>query len=373
MAQPILIVGGGIGGLTLAIALAKRGVAADVIELHGRVTGVGITLRSSTLLAMQAIDLAAACVDRGFGFDTTAISDGAGKLQTTRPVPTVPGAEDLPGNAGITRPALSELLTETAVGLGASIRYGLSVDRLTQDDGGVDVTFTDGSEARYDLLVGADGTYSRIRELLLGPAYTPEYAGQGVWRFLTERHPFIDHLHIYVGPHRRAGFIPLSDRLMYLFCTVGYPEKPWFDEDTAHEYLRAEIADFTAPVVAEIRDRLTGPEGVIWRPFETLFVPSPWYKGRVVLIGDAVHSMTPHLTAGGGMAIEDAVVLAEMLTESQPIDKLLAGFMARRFERVQRIHDVSLAVSRLERQDVPDPVQHRAMAEEGHRLVAQPF
>ena len=99
---------------------------------------------------------------------------------------------------------------------------------------------------------------------------------------------------------------------------------------------------------------MRSPEKVIWRPFENTLVPSPWYRGRVILIGDAAHTMTPHLTAGGGMAIEDAVILGGSPCASTDHAGRLANFMERRFERVRAACDISLEICKLEQAPEPD-------------------
>jgi 2-polyprenyl-6-methoxyphenol hydroxylase-like FAD-dependent oxidoreductase len=135
---------------------------------------------------------------------------------------------------------------------------------------------------------------------------------------MTERDPSIDQIHVFVGPKLKAGFIPLSKDAMYLFTTMSYPPHTRIDQSKTHLILKEALKDFTAPIVVEVRERMRSADKVIWRPFENTLVPSPWYRGRVVLIGDAAHTMTPHLTAGGGMAIEDAVILAEALARDGP-------------------------------------------------------
>ena len=137
--QRVLIVGAGIGGLTLAIALRQRGIAAEVVEIEARVVGVGITLTGSTLRALDRVGLAAGCAERGFGFDFFLVSDGEGKLQATNPLPpSVPG---LPAAVGLQRPVFADFMTKTAEAKGASIRSGLTVADLREDASGVDVTF----------------------------------------------------------------------------------------------------------------------------------------------------------------------------------------------------------------------------------------
>ena len=180
-----LIVGGGIGGLTLAVALRRQGISAEVIELENRVLGVGITLTGTALRALNTVGLAKGCVERGFSFDFFEVSDGTGVAQAKNPLakpdPTLPGA------VGITRPILADLLTNAATEEGATIRRGLTVDRLEQDGSGVDVRFTDASAGRYDLVVGADGVFSQTRKRIFGSSHEPLYVGQGVLRFTTAR------------------------------------------------------------------------------------------------------------------------------------------------------------------------------------------
>src|SRR6202021_1627063 len=157
---------------------------------------------------------AAGCAERGFGFDFFLVSDGEGKLQATNPLPpSVPG---LPAAVGLQRPVFADFMTKTAEANGASIRSGLTVADLHGDASGVDVQFTDGSSGRYDLVVGADGVFSSIRKRVFREAHEPIYVGQGVYRFMTERDPAIDQIHVFVGPKLKAGFIPPSNTSMYL-------------------------------------------------------------------------------------------------------------------------------------------------------------
>ncbi len=369
--QRVLIVGAGIGGLTQAIALRERGIAADVVELEARVLGVGITLTGSTLRALDRVGLAAGCAERGFGFNFFLVSDGAGNPQSKNPLP--PSVSGLPAAVGVQRPVFAEFMTSVATAKGAAIRSGLTIEHMHDDGAGVDVRFTDGSSGRYDLVVGADGVFSSIRKRLFGDDYEPIYVGQGVYRLMTERHPAIDQLHVFVGPKLKAGFIPLSHDSMYLFTTMSYPPHTRIDQSKTHLILKDLLKDFTAPIVVEVRERMRSPEKVIWRPFENTLVPSPWYRGRVVLIGDAAHTMTPHLTAGGGMAIEDAVILAEMLARETALPAALDAFMARRFERVRTACDISLEICKLEQATEPDVGQIYALTGKGYALLGESF
>jgi 2-polyprenyl-6-methoxyphenol hydroxylase-like FAD-dependent oxidoreductase len=369
--ERVLIVGAGIGGLTMAIALRERGIAVDVVELETRVLGVGITLTGTTLRALDVVGLADGAAKQGFGFDFFLVSDGAGKLQAKNPLP--PARPGLPAAVGTKRPLFANLMTEAAEAKGASFRYGLTVEAIDQNDAAVSVRFTDGSSGHYDLVVGADGVFSSIRKRVFGEAYEPIYVGQGVYRFMTERHPSIDQLHVFVGPKLKAGFIPLSEDSMYLFTTMSYPPHTRIDESRTHVILKEALKDFTAPIVVEVRERMRSPEKVIWRPFENTLVPSPWYRGRVILIGDAAHTMTPHLTAGGGMAIEDAIILAETLAQARSVSDALQTFMERRFERVRAACEISLEICKLEQAPEPDVAKIYSLTGQGYALLGKEF
>ena len=309
------------------------------------------------------LGLAAGCVEREFGFNFFQVSDGAGNPQAKVPLAT--GGPGLPAAVGMPRPALADLLTDVAKAKGAFIRHGLTIDTMNEDGGGVDVRFTDGSGGRYDLVVGADGVFSSVRKRIFGDAYEPVYAGQGVFRFTTARIPTIENIHVFVGPKLKAGFLPMGADWMYLFTTINYATNPRIDESKSHLFFKEALKDFTAPVVVEMRERMHSSEKIIWRPFEITLVPSPWYRGRVILIGDAAHSMTPHLTAGGAMAIEDAVALAESLSGDEPLPTQLDAFMRRRFERVRTACEISLAICKLEQADDPDVGQIYAVTKKG--------
>src|SRR5271155_2719072 len=167
--ERVLIVGAGIGGLAAAIALRERGIAVDVVELETRVLGLGITLTGTTLRALDMVGLADGAARQGFGFDFFLVSNGAGKLQAKNPLP--PARPGLPAAVGIKRPLFAKLMTEAAEAKGASIRYGLTVEAISQNDAAVSVRFTDGSRGNYDLMIGADGVFSSIRKRVFGEEY----------------------------------------------------------------------------------------------------------------------------------------------------------------------------------------------------------
>ncbi|MHC8306116.1 FAD-dependent oxidoreductase [Pseudomonas sp. PB3P13] len=338
----VLIVGGGIGGLCAAIALRREGIEVDLIELKSQWTvyGVGIIQQSNVVREMARLGVLDGYLDAAYAFEDVGIYGPAGQLMARIPGQRLAGPA-YPANVGISRLALHKVLSETALELGARVRLGLSVESLTDTGDNVNVLFTDGSRAVYDLVVGADGLFSRVRDLLFGDTYTPRFTGQSVWRYNFPRAPQIDHLANYQSAEGNAGLVPLAGNLMYLFLTSHEPSNPWMDPATLAEQMRQRLQGFTG-LIGELREQITDSSQVVYKPMEVVFVDEPWYRGRILLIGDAAHATTPHLGQGAGMAIEDAIVLSEELTREGNVGQQLQRFMARRFERCKYISESSV-------------------------------
>jgi 2-polyprenyl-6-methoxyphenol hydroxylase-like FAD-dependent oxidoreductase len=356
MAERVLVVGGGIGGLSATIALTARGVAVDVVELNPKwdVYGVGILQPGNAIRALDQLGLAQQAIAAGFAMDGDRFHLADGTLLADNEHPRLLGPA-YPGLNGITRPRLHEILTSAVKGSGADVRLGVTVDTLEQTADGATVTLTDGSRASYDLVVGADGINSQIRARVFPEAPVPEYTGQVVWRYNLPRPPEVDKLWMFVGTEGKAGLVPLSDDLMYLLLV----EKPPADVPLRPAppqlavLLRERLAEFGG-MIARQRELITDPEKVVYRPVEAVFVDPPWYRNRVVLIGDAAHATSPHVGQGAAMAMEDAIVLAEEVSDNTDMPAALQRFMERRYDRVRTIVDVSMQIGRWEIDKVHD-------------------
>lgn len=338
----ILVIGAGIGGLTAAIALGKRGFTVDMIERDPAwsVYGVGIIQQANVVRAVAELGIIDDYLDAGFGFDHVKIYKPDGELAAQVPAQRL--VADYPAQLGIGRPALQKVLADRAIEAGASVRLGIVADALKDDGAGVTVKFSDGSSERYDLVVGADGVYSKTREMLFPDAPKPEFAGQSVWRYNFRRPEDVDALCAYAGPIG-IGLVPLSGELMYMYVTTPEPGNPRYPRKGIARTMRDKLK--AAPYrIAELSKQITDDEGVVYKPLEWLFLEGDWHKGRVILIGDAVHATTPHLGQGGGLAIEDSVVLAEELERADSVSKAFNAFQKRRFERCKYIIDASVAI-----------------------------
>ncbi|VVO57639.1 FAD-dependent oxidoreductase [Pseudomonas fluorescens] len=350
----VLIVGGGIGGLCAAIALRRKGIAVDLIELKSQWTvyGVGIIQQSNVVREMAKLGVLDGYLDAAYAFEDVAIYGPGGQQLARIPGQRLAGPE-YPANVGISRLALHNVLSTTAMELGANVRLGLSVESLNDRGDSVEVVFTDGTDGTYDLVVGADGLFSKVRELLFGDTYQPRFTGQSVWRYNFPRAAQIDHLANYQSAAGNAGLVPLAGNLMYMFLTSHEPANPWMDPATLAEQMRQRLQGFSG-LIGELREQITDSSQVVYKPMEVIFVDEPWHRGRVLLIGDAAHATTPHLGQGAGMAIEDAVVLSEELTAGGSVEQQLERFMARRFARCKFISESSVLAGDKEMQQDRD-------------------
>jgi 2-polyprenyl-6-methoxyphenol hydroxylase-like FAD-dependent oxidoreductase len=344
----ILIVGGGIAGLSLAVGLRNHALDVELVEIKHdwTVYGVGIIQQGNVVRAMAQLGLLDSYLGASFPFDSVGMYAPDGNLRIMVPSERLAGPQ-YPANLGISRPALHDVLVSAARTRGVRIRLGVTVDSLDAGDTAVQVRFSDGSRGTYDLVVGADGIYSQVRALVFGSDLVPRRTGQSVWRYTFPRHATIDHLAIFYGPHGNAGLVPLGKDLMYMFVTSEEPGNPHMPNEQLHLLMRGRLRDFSG-IVGGLREQICDPERVVYKPLEVILLPPPWYRGRVILIGDAAHATTPHLGQGAGMAIEDAVVLAEEVAAGGDLLRRLDAFMARRFERCKFIVESSVQIGEWE-------------------------
>lgn len=366
----ILVIGGGIGGLTAAIALRGAGHRVTVIERDPdwSVYGVGIIQQANVVRAMAQLGLLDDYLAAGVAFDKVAIHAPDGTQVALVPTPRL--VEGYPANVGIGRPALHKVLGDRAIAAGAEVRLGVTAAELADDGEGVDVTFSNGEGGRFDIVVGADGVYSDTRGRIMPDAPKPEFTGQSVWRYNFPRPADLDALHAYNGPIG-VGLVPISEELMYMYVTTPEPGNPHYPKDKLAEAMRGKLTN-AAPQIRELAQQITDDEGVVYRPLEAVFLPGPWHVGRIVLLGDAVHATTPHLGQGAGMAIEDAIVLADELGKHDAPEEAFTAFRERRFERCKYIVEKSLAICRGQLGQGPLVDNAKATAEM-FEVVAQPI
>jgi 2-polyprenyl-6-methoxyphenol hydroxylase-like FAD-dependent oxidoreductase len=338
----VLVIGAGIGGLTAAIALRQRGFTVEMIEKDPgwSVYGVGIIQQGNVLRAVHALGILDRYIDAGVGFDAVEVYAPNG-MKVAR-VPSHRLLPDRPANVGVSRRALQKVLGDAASESGATLRLGVTATAMDDDGARVAVQFSDGKQGTYDLVVGADGTYSATRKMVFPETPDPAFTGQAVWRYNLPRPAGLDALHAYNGPIG-AGLVPMGPDLIYMFLTTPEPGNPRYSREGLAAAMRGKTAQ-CAPAIRQLAEQITDDDGVVYRPLDVLLVEGAWHRGRVVLLGDAVHATTPHLGQGAGMAIEDSLVLADELARHEDVEAALNAYRARRFERCAYIVRASLAI-----------------------------
>jgi 2-polyprenyl-6-methoxyphenol hydroxylase-like FAD-dependent oxidoreductase len=355
----ILIVGGGIGGLSAAIAFRQAGRNVTVLEtcpdLHSSTYGVGIIQPINALRALDMIGCAQACLDEGYATAGWArFLDLEGNVTGEAPGARIPGSP-LPAMNGITRPKLHGILTRRALEVGANLEYGSTFKQLLPDAEGVTVALAGGGSRRYDLVVGADGVLSEVRRYVVEAE--PTYLGQSAFRLNIPLEPEIDRIILQGGPNGMCGYVPIGKDLAYLFLNITWPER---DRRLTGPELMHLLRDLLEPyggLTERVREQyLTDAhcDEIVFRPEDWLIAGRPWHSGRIVLLGDAVHAITPHLGQGAAQAIEDAVVLAEEVDAKPSLEDALAGYTERRYERCKLIVDSSVAIGEWEINRTPD-------------------
>jgi 2-polyprenyl-6-methoxyphenol hydroxylase-like FAD-dependent oxidoreductase len=343
-----LVIGGGVGGMSAALALARRGVEVELADAdpHWRSYGAGISVTGLSLRAFDDLGILDQVREKGFvgsGIRLRAV-DGSVIME---PPAVPPEAPPVARSGGIMRPVLHEIMSNRVRDAGIRVTLGAEITQLAQDPDGADVTFPSGRQERFDLVVGADGIYSRTRDALFPHAQKPKFTGQGCWRIVTNRPAEVDRAEMWLGGPVKLGFNPVSPDKMYAFILEHVPDNPWYEPEEQLPHV-AELLRPYGGYVAAIRDGLGEDSLVNYRPLEWVMLPPPWHKGRVVLIGDAVHATTPHMASGAGMAVEDGLVLADELGRHDEVGTALAAFTSRRFERARMVVENSVRIGEIE-------------------------
>jgi 2-polyprenyl-6-methoxyphenol hydroxylase-like FAD-dependent oxidoreductase len=343
-----LVVGGGVGGMSAALALARRGVEVELADAdpHWRSYGAGISVTGLSLRAFDDLGILEEVREKGFVGAGIRLRGIDGDVIMESP----PVAEDAPPIArsgGIMRPVLHEIMSSRVRAAGIRVTLGAEIARLSQDGASVTAMFPDGRNESYDLAVAADGIFSKIRAALFPHASSPRFTGQGCWRIIADRPAEVDRAEMWLGGPVKLGFNPVSPDKMYAFILEHVPDNPWYEPEEQLDHVAGLLEPYGG-YVAHIRAAL-GPDSLVnYRPLEWVMLPAPWNQGRIVLIGDAVHATTPHMASGAGMAVEDGLVLAEELANHDDIEQALTAFTERRFERARMVVENSVRIGEIE-------------------------
>jgi 2-polyprenyl-6-methoxyphenol hydroxylase-like FAD-dependent oxidoreductase len=331
----VIVVGGGIGGLSIAIALRRAGIETTVLERTSKLeaAGAGITLFGNAMRGLERLGVRDAVAERSAVARRVAIlsQDGA----TLSDMPPDLFAESTATHRG----DLQEVLAEAA----GELRLNSEVTTVKQDDDGVSVRLADGSEERGDLVVGADGVQSAVRRRLW-PDAQPRYAGYTAWRGVTQFPLEAGRLTESWGRGQRFGLVDIGGGRTYWFATKNAPESEQDEPAGRRAELLRRFSDWHEPIRQLLE---SADEASILRNDVYYLDPlDAWGRGRVVLLGDAAHATTPGIGQGAAQAIEDAVVLGRALAGPGELALALGAYEARRRPRTALVLKLSRRADR---------------------------
>ena len=329
----VLVVGGGVGGLTAAAAFAQRGVEVVLIERRAtfELPGIGLGQPANALRVYDALGVLQEILATGFVYDHMCIFDPNRELIVHHKF--LLGDDRVPAVCALERLHLHDILLAAARRAGVEVRLGLTVRAIHDHDDGVTVDFSDGRSDTFDLLVGFDGIRSATRLHLVGTAFVPRPSGYGGWRVQVPRPAYVKGMEFLQGIASKTGAMPLSEDVMYIFHIRPEAPDAVFERKDHADLLKERLAQYGG-YVAAARVSLDASSDIVYSPIEPMLLPWPWFRGRVVLGGDAAHVFPPHLTQGAAMAAEDGYVLAkEVLAQEGSIETRLMQYSQKRYAR----------------------------------------
>ena len=334
--REITVLGAGVAGLTVAIALARHGHSVIVLERAEEIreVGAGLQISANGKRVLDALGLDADAAGRATLSQAVVLRDHQDGKELAR----LSLSHDL-GMRLMHRADLIELLAENARALGVQIRLLHHVDHIEiAETGKPSLRLKTGGVLRPEVLIGADGLRSLARRAVLGKgASDPSFTGQVAWRTLVPgRKDDPAEATVYMGPRKHLVSYPLRGGKLRNIVAVeerrGWTEEGWNHPDDPTRVQRA-FSGFAPEVRGWLGD---AREVYLWGLFR-YEVPKKWFRGSVVMMGDAVHPTLPFLAQGANMALEDAWVLAECITRFSDLEAGFARYQELRYDRTRKI------------------------------------
>ena len=318
-----LIVGGGIGGLSLARELALRGIRSTVLERSAQLNpvGAGIIMNPNAMAVLERNGLAPEVRRDSWPYLTRETRDRHGRLLATRDYRPLYDSGKLARGALVHRAHLLEVLYRSLPP--ETVFFGK--------------TPSSADLAGADLVIGADGIHSQVRREVFG-SFNTKYMGYRSHRLIMDNVAGVRCFTEYLGRGQRIGLVPIGEKRLYVWTTYNSPRGSGAAAD-----FQGFFKQFTDGGLQRLFAALPPPASIITTEIEELWLEK-WFFKNTVLLGDAVHAMTPNIGQGAGMAMEDAAVLAEELAGKPKIEDALGSYVRRRKPRVETVMRVSREV-----------------------------
>jgi 2-polyprenyl-6-methoxyphenol hydroxylase-like FAD-dependent oxidoreductase len=335
----IVIIGGGITGLTTALALNKLGLSCRVYEKAPELNavGAGIWMQPN---AMKVLDwLGVGDQVRSAGQLLTSVDLTDRNLVPIKKLDRSHMEDESYGQiTSIHRARLQKVLYEALPP--GTVHLGKAFVKYQIEKASVNIHFQEG-QSSAELLLGADGIHSKVRQQMF-PHSATRYSGQTCWRGIA---PFalskerMHHGQEAWGRKVRFGFAPISEREVYWFAVANAPEGEKDEPGSVKEKLKTMYQNFH-PLIQEIIGQ-TPPENILRNDISDLKRLSTWHQNRICLIGDAAHATTPNMGQGGGQGVEDAYYISHILAQEEDCHQAFARFERERRKKVDYIVNTS--------------------------------
>ncbi len=323
--KKVLIAGGGIAGLAIARMLQHKGHHITLIEkqLKWQISGTGLYIPSNGIVALDKIGLGDMVRKEGFIVSSRHIMDSNAKMLLELDLEKIWGRKK--ACVGIKRKKLHDILIDGIDKV--NILFDTTIKNLKTDPQYIDIELSNGHKEKYDLVIGADGLYSKTRTLIFGDIPLRKVTAQ-VCRFIIKKPKKVNSWTLFISAIGQFLIIPIDNDSAYCYVNRKTKGLKTFDKDLYMEPFKK----FASPV-PEILEEWS-PDHSYWNDLEELPKLPIMGDGRLVLIGDAAHGMPPFMAQGGALALEDAAVLATLL-EDEDWSNVASTFSKNRTHRIE--------------------------------------
>src|SRR5688572_7718092 len=341
------IIGGGIGGLSLAIAMQRKGFQVTVYENAPSIKplGAGLGLAANAVRAFMEIGISEDVLEAGAVLKKVSIKNQQGKVLAQTDSQKISRKYNVVNNFTIHRADLHDVLLRHLNE--GSLQLGRGCVDFVQNKSAVKLTFQDGSISEADYVIACDGVHSLFRKKLL-PESTPRYAGYTCWRAVIDNVPAAVDLNETSetwGAGSRFGIAPLNNNRLYWFACINAPENDQKKRSYGIKDLSKHFGEFHSPIPEILQH--TKDQQLIWNDIIDIKPLKRFAFERILLMGDAAHATTPNMGQGACMAIEDAAILANTISDSQSVEQAFAAFERKRIHRTTTIVNESWQLGRV--------------------------